>query len=71
MGNTVKKKNLALIRTLLGFDSEQTNKQEGLPSSRVELMILLTGEDPGICKVCKTGQMVNITAISNTRIRYG
>ena len=71
MGNTVKQKNLVLIRTLLGCDSEQTSQQEDLPSSWVEMMILLTGEDPSICKVCKTGQMVNITAVSNTRIRYG
>jgi hypothetical protein len=71
LGNTVKKKNLELIRTLLDCDSEQTSGQEDLPSSWAEMMILLTGEDPVVCKVCKTGRMVNVTTESNTRIRYG
>jgi hypothetical protein len=71
LGNTVKKKNLALIRNLLGDNSEQTHEQQDVPSCWVELMIFLTGEDPTVCKICKTGRMVNITALSDAHIRYG
>jgi hypothetical protein len=79
LGNTVKKENLVLIRNLLSCDpeqrdeqtDEQTDEQKGVPSSWVELMILLTGENPIVCKKCKTGHMVDVTALSGSRIRYG
>ena len=71
LGNTVKKKNLALIRNLLGDNSEQANDQEDIPSCWVDLMIYLTGEDPAVCKICGTGHMVNATAVPATRTRYG
>jgi hypothetical protein len=39
LGNAVKKDNIALIRNLLGDSSEQTKKQEDVPSGWVEMMI--------------------------------
>ena len=71
LGNAVKKENIALIRRLLGDSSEQTEKQEDLPSGWVEMMIFLTGEDPTVCKICKTGRMIEVTDKSYNRIRYG
>jgi len=71
LGNTVKKENLALIRNLLGDDSEKTHEKEDIPSGWVELMIFLTGEDPTVCKKCGIGHMVNVTSVSGAHIRYG
>jgi predicted Zn-ribbon and HTH transcriptional regulator len=71
LGNTVKKKNLALIRNLLGDTVKQTDEQEDVPSNWVELMIFLTGEDPTVCKKCGIGHMENITSIPGVSIRYG
>ena len=71
LGNTVKKKNLALIRNLLGDNSGQTDNQEDVPSGWVDIMIFLTGKDPTICKKCKSGHMINLNTLANTHIRYG
>jgi hypothetical protein len=71
LGNTVKKENLALIRNLLDCDSEKTDGSKEMPCSQVELMILLTGKNPFVCKKCKTGHMVDITALNGTHIRDG
>jgi hypothetical protein len=71
LGNTVKKENLALIRNLLGDNSEKAHEKEDIPSGWVELMIFITGEDPTVCKKCKIGHMINVTAINGSRTRYG
>ena len=71
LGNTVKKKNLVLIRNMLGDTSHQTDEQEVVPSSWVELMIFLTGEDPTVCKICGIGRMVNVTSVPGACTGYG
>jgi len=63
--------NAALIRNLLGDNSEQTHEQGDIPSCWVELMIFLTGEDPTVCKKCGIGRMVNVTSVPGASIRYG
>ena len=71
LGNAVKKDNIALIRRLLSDSSAQTKKQEEVPSGWVEMMIFLTGKDPTVCKICKTGRMIDVTNIPYHRVRYG
>jgi hypothetical protein len=71
LGNTVKKKNLVLIRNMLGDTSKQTDEQEVVPSSWVELMIFLTGEDPTVCKICGIGRMVNVTSVPGAWCPFG
>ena len=56
---------------MLGDTSHQTDEQEVVPSSWVELMIFLTGEDPTVCKICGIGRMVNVTSVPGACTGYG
>ena len=78
MGNTVRKERIGLIRALLsdsdaddsGSDNS-TQDSQPVPSGWVDLMIMLTGEDPLICKECGEGCMVLVAATEIYRIRDG
>ena len=78
MGNTVRKERIALIRCLLSdgntcnSDSNDLREEtQDVPANWVDLMIMVTGEDPLICKECGKGCMVFVEATRMYRIRDG
>jgi len=71
MGSKVKEESITLIRQLLGETPEKTHNKDDIPSDWVNLMIVLTGEDPTVCKKCHNGHMIKIASLLNNRIRDG
>jgi hypothetical protein len=63
LGNRARKTMLPLCRQALGAPAPETGKNEP-PQTWVELCIQLTGTDPTICPICKTGRLKPAREIS-------
>jgi hypothetical protein len=67
----VRRKSVILIRGLLGDDTVPA-EQESIPAGWMEMMILLTGTDPLVSKVCGTGRMQDVTPFTGVeQVGYG
>ena len=52
-------------------DIDQIIKQQKTPETNVERVARLTGINPGLCPVCKTGKMVAIRELPRVRSPAG